>query len=65
MKEGFTIIEKIKISSTFDSLVAIEELVDTTCNTLGVTEDAYGNVLIGLELKSPNNVKLINKSLEK
>ena len=48
MKEGFTIIEKIKISSTFDSLVAIEELVDTTCNTLGVTEDAYGNVLIAV-----------------
>ena len=48
MKEGFTIIEKIKISSNFDSLTDIEELVDNTCNSLGVTEDAYGNVLIAV-----------------
>ena len=48
MKEGFTIIEKIKISSNFDSLTDIEELVDSTCNSLGITEDAYGNVLIAV-----------------
>jgi len=48
MKEGFTIIEKIKISSNFDSLTDIEELVDNTCNSLGIKEDAYGNVLIAV-----------------
>ena len=63
MKEGFTIIEKIKISSTFDSLVEIEELVDTTCNTLGVTEDAYGNVLIAVT-EAVNNAIQHGNSLD-
>jgi serine/threonine-protein kinase RsbW len=48
MKEGFTIIEKIKLPSDFNSLVDVENLVDRVCNCLGVHEEAYGNVLVAV-----------------
>jgi serine/threonine-protein kinase RsbW len=48
MKEGFTIIEKIKLPSDFNSLVDVENLVDRVCNGLGVHEEAYGNVLVAV-----------------
>jgi serine/threonine-protein kinase RsbW len=48
MKEGFNIIEKIQIPADFQSLVDVENLVDRVCQTIGVAEDAYGNVLIAV-----------------
>jgi serine/threonine-protein kinase RsbW len=48
MKEGFTIIEQIKLPSDFNSLVDVENLVDRVCSGLGVQEDAYGNVLVAV-----------------
>ena len=48
MKEGLTVIDSIKISSDFSSLVDVESLVDHTCSSLGIKEDAYGNVLIAV-----------------
>lgn len=48
MKEGFTIIEQIKLPSDFNSLVDVENLVDRVCNDLGVHEEAYGNVLVAV-----------------
>jgi serine/threonine-protein kinase RsbW len=48
MKEGFTIIEKIKLPSDFNSLVDVENLVDRVCSGLGVHEEAYGNVLVAV-----------------
>lgn len=48
MKEGFTIIEQIKLPSDFNSLVDVENLVDRVCNGLGVYEEAYGNVLVAV-----------------
>jgi hypothetical protein len=48
MKEGFTIIEKIKLPSDFNALVDVENLVDRVCSGLGVQEDAYGNVLVAV-----------------
>jgi serine/threonine-protein kinase RsbW len=48
MKEGFTIIEQVKLPSDFASLVEVENLIDKVCADLGVHEDAYGNVLIAV-----------------
>ena len=48
MKEGFTIIEQIKLPSDFNALVDVENLVDRVCNGLGVQEVAYGNVLVAV-----------------
>ena len=48
MKEGFTIIEQVKLPSDFASLVEVENLIDKVCSDLGVQEDAYGNVLIAV-----------------
>ena len=48
MKEGFTIIEQVKLPSDFASLVEVENLIDKVCADLGVLEDAYGNVLIAV-----------------
>lgn len=48
MKEGFTIIEHIKLPSDFNALVDVENLVDRVCNGLGVQEEAYGNVLVAV-----------------
>lgn len=48
MKEGFTIIERVKLPSDFNSLVDVENLVDRVCSGLGVQEDAYGNVLVAV-----------------
>ena len=48
MKEGFTIIEEVKLPSDLASLVEVENLIDKVCANLGVQEDAYGNVLIAV-----------------
>ncbi|MEN9988229.1 MAG: hypothetical protein RLZZ585_1268 [Bacteroidota bacterium] len=48
MKEGFNIIEEITLPADFQSLVDVENLVDKVCQTVGVQEDAFGNVLIAV-----------------
>lgn len=48
MKEGFTIIEELKLPSDYNALVDVENLVDRICSGLGVEEEAYGNVLIAV-----------------
>lgn len=48
MKEGFTIIEHLKLPSEFKAIVEVEILIDKVCSNLGVQEEAYGNVLIAV-----------------
>jgi len=48
MKEGYSIIEKVKLPTDYNSLVDVEALVGKVCEKLGVVEDAYGNVLIAV-----------------
>ena len=48
MKEGFNIIEEITLPADFQSLVDVENLVDRVCQTVGIQEDAFGNVLIAV-----------------
>lgn len=43
-----TVIEKLKVPSELSSLSIVESLIDRVCGTLGVNEDAYGNILIAV-----------------
>jgi serine/threonine-protein kinase RsbW len=48
MKEGFSLIDTLKIRSDFQEMQQVELLVDKVCASLGVNEDFYGNVLIAV-----------------
>jgi serine/threonine-protein kinase RsbW len=48
MKEGFNIIEEVTLPADFKSLVDVEILVEKVCQTVGIQEDAFGNVLIAV-----------------
>ena len=48
MSDKYSVIESLKLSSTYSSVADIERLIDKVCNTVGVNEDAYGNVLIAV-----------------
>ena len=61
MKEGLKVIDSIKISSDFSSLVDVESLVDHTCSSLVIKEDAYGNVLIAVTEAVNNAIQHGNK----
>jgi len=62
MKEGFTIIEQVKLPSNLASLVEVENLIDKVCASLGVQEDAYGNVLIAVTEAVNNAIQHGNES---
>lgn len=48
MKDGFTIVDTISITSDYAAVSKVEALVDKICSELGVQEDYYGNVLIAV-----------------
>ncbi len=48
MKEGFTLIDSLSIPSDVTNLPVVENLIDSVCQTIGVHEDVYGNVLIAV-----------------
>ena len=48
MKEGYTLIDSLSIPSELSSLPVVESLIDKTCQSIGVNEDLYGNVLIAV-----------------
>lgn len=64
MKEGFTIIERLKLPSDFNALVDVENLIDRVCTDLGVQEEAYGNVLIAVT-EAVNNAVHHGNQLQK
>lgn len=61
MKEGFNIIEEITLPADFQSLVDVEKLVDKVCQTIGIQEDAFGNVLIAVTEAVNNAISHGNK----
>lgn len=48
MKEGYTLIDSLTIPSDVSKLPVVESLIDTVCQSIGVHEDVYGNVLIAV-----------------
>lgn len=47
-KMSLTVIEKLSVPSELSSLSIVESLIDRVCGSLGVHEDAYGNILIAV-----------------
>jgi serine/threonine-protein kinase RsbW len=45
---SFTVIEKLSVPSDLSSVSIVESLIDRVCGSLGVHEDAYGNILIAV-----------------
>jgi serine/threonine-protein kinase RsbW len=45
---SLTVIEKLSVPSELSSLSIVESLIDRVCGSLGVHEDAYGNILIAV-----------------
>lgn len=48
MKEGYTLIDSLTIYSELENLPVVESLIDKICQSVGVHEDVYGNVLIAV-----------------
>lgn len=45
---SITVIEKLSVPSELSSVSIVESLIDRVCGSLGVHEDAYGNILIAV-----------------
>lgn len=45
---NITEIEKLSVPSDLSSISIVESLIDRVCGSLGVNEDAYGNILIAV-----------------
>jgi len=61
MKEGFTVVKEVTLSSDYQSLVDVEGLVDSVCEEFGVQADAFGNVLIAVSEAVNNAIQHGNK----
>jgi len=64
MKEGYEVIETLKIPSSFDQVGKVETLIDRVCSDLAVNEDYYGNVLIAVTEAVNNAILHGNKRQE-
>ena len=48
MNQEYNVIETLKLTSDYQSIATIEKLIDKVCTSVGVNEEAYGNVLIAV-----------------
>jgi serine/threonine-protein kinase RsbW len=62
MKEGFTLVDSLKIKSDLGNVSVVEQLIDKVCTSVGVHEDVYGNVLIAVTEAVNNAILHGNKS---
>ncbi len=63
METIFTRIDAVSISSELQNLPIVEALIDKVCNSVGVHEDVYGNVLIAVTEAVNNAIIHGNKLL--
>jgi len=64
MKDEYSVIESLRLSSTYKSVADIERLIDKVCTNVGVNEDAYGNVLIAVTEAVNNAIQHGNRENE-
>jgi len=64
MKDEYSVIESLKLTSSYNSVADIERLIDKVCTSVGVNEDAYGNVLIAVTEAVNNAIQHGNKENE-
>jgi serine/threonine-protein kinase RsbW len=62
MKEGFLLIDSLKIDSDVSNVYHVEQLIEEVCSKVGVHEDVYGNVLIAVTEAVNNAIIHGNKS---
>lgn len=62
MKEGFTLIDSLSIPSELSKLPLVESMIDKACQSVGLDQDMYGNVLIAVT-EAVNNAILHGNSL--
>jgi serine/threonine-protein kinase RsbW len=61
MKDGFVVVKELAIESNFDEINRVEALITESCGSLGVSDDAYGNVLIAVTEAVNNAIEHGNK----
>ena len=64
MKEGYTLIDSLTINSELENLPVVESLIDKVCQSVGVHEELYGNVLIAVT-EAVNNAIIHGNKLDK
>lgn len=64
MKQGYTLIDSLTIRSELENLPVVESLIDKICQSVGVHEDVYGNVLIAVT-EAVNNAIIHGNKLNK
>jgi len=64
MKEGYTLIDSLTICSELENLPVVESLIDKVCQSVGVHEDVYGNVLIAVT-EAVNNAIIHGNKMNK
>jgi len=64
MMQEYNVIESLELSSNYKSIASVEKLIDKVCNTVGVNEDSYGNVLIAVTEAVNNAIQHGNKENE-
>jgi serine/threonine-protein kinase RsbW len=62
MKEGYTLIDSLTIPSDVSKLPVVETLIDSVCQSIGVHEVVYGNVLIAVTEAVNNAILHGNKN---
>ena len=61
MNHEYNVIETLKLTSDYQSIATIEKLIDKVCTSVGVNEEAYGNVLIAVTEAVNNAIQHGNK----
>ena len=64
MKQGYTLIDSLTIRSEIENLPVVESLIDRVCQTVGIHEDVYGNVLIAVT-EAVNNAIIHGNRMDK
>lgn len=64
MKQGYTLIDSLTIRSELTNIPVVESLIDRVCQSVGVHEDLYGNVLIAVT-EAVNNAIIHGNKLNK
>ena len=64
MKEEYSVIESLKLVSSYNSVADVERLIDRVCSRLDVNEEAYGNVLIAVTEAVNNAIQHGNRENE-
>ena len=62
--QEYNVIESLELSSNYKSIASVEKLIDKVCNTVGVNEESYGNVLIAVTEAVNNAIQHGNKENE-